>query len=222
MPFSPKSNTTTHGVQCRMGHAHLQMSNSFTVKQKAKPSHYCGHVFTTTTTSLTRVLPSAQIINHYCTCSGKSPIHLLALKDGCYVGKHTNSILFLLNVNEMQQIAFHKIQQVSQIMITQLTIMCNISPLMSNRNHFALVTLGKPLRKTQFSKIKAAITSSKWDKSSALQPYFQHRHHLTTQEGLILKERCLVIPKCQQHDNRTTSPTLKQKVYSPRKCGGQA
>lgn len=120
------------------------------------------------------------------------------------------------------RLLFTKSSKVSQIMITQLTIMCNISPLMSNRNHFTLATLGKPLRKTQFSKIKVAITSLKWDKSSALQPYFQLRHHLTTQEGLILKERCLVIPKCHQHDNRTTSPTLKQKVYSPRKCGGQA
>ena len=49
-------------------------------------------------------------------------------------------------------------------------------------------------------KVKVPIISSKRIKSSALQTYFKLWHHLTTQDGLIPKDHCLVIPNCQQHD----------------------
>ena len=75
--------------------------------------------------------------------------------------------------------------------------------------------------------VKSAIVNSKWDKTNNhLKPYYPIRHQLSIYEGIILKNQCIVIPKCQQqsvlniaHKNHQglikTKSILREKVWWP-------
>ena len=75
--------------------------------------------------------------------------------------------------------------------------------------------------------VKSAIVNSKWDKTNNhLKPYYPIRHQLSIYEGIILKNQCIVIPKCQQqsvlniaHKNHQglikTKSILREKLWWP-------